>query len=79
MKDFNSIGAAIKRLRESKGLTQEELAKTSGVSLSSITKIESGAIKSLSREAIKKLSSALNYNKLLLLQLGLSLHAEYFQ
>ena len=57
MKDFNSIGAAIKRLRESKGLTQEELAKTSGVSLSSITKIESGAIKSLSREAIKKLSS----------------------
>ena len=69
MKDFNSIGAAIKRLRESKGLTQEELAKTSGVSLSSITKIESGAIKSLSREAIKKLSSALNYN--LILQIGI--------
>ena len=50
------IGQYIKHLRESKGITQEELGKIIGVQRAAVQKWESGKVQNLKRETIKKLS-----------------------
>ena len=50
------IGNRIKQLRHEKGLTQEELGKRLGVQKAAVQKWESGAVKNLKRETLKKLS-----------------------
>lgn len=54
------IGSKIKKIRLQKGLTQEQLSQISGISYTSLTKIETGVVKNPSFEFISKLSQALN-------------------
>lgn len=54
------MGYAIKRFREEKGLSQEELAKKSGVSRNLIARLESGNLKKTSTETLFKLAKALD-------------------
>jgi transcriptional regulator with XRE-family HTH domain len=57
---IKDIIKAIKDERESRGLTQKELATLSGVSYSTLTKIEAGIIKNPSIEIIVKLAKELD-------------------
>jgi len=50
------MGEIIKQLRESKGLTQEELGKLVGVKKAAVQKWEKGITENLKRTVIKKLS-----------------------
>lgn len=50
------IGKYIKKLRNEKKLTQEELGELIGVQKAAVQKWESGAVKNLKRETLKKLS-----------------------
>lgn len=50
------IGKYIKQMRNEKKLTQEELGKLLGVQKAAVQKWESGAVKNLKRETLKKLS-----------------------
>ncbi len=50
---------ALKRCRKTAGLTQKQLAKASGVSYSTLTKLEQGAISSPSITAITNVATAL--------------------
>jgi len=52
----------LKQHREDRGITQKELSKMSGVSYSTLTKLESGVIKNPSVEAIIKITKALDLN-----------------
>lgn len=58
-KDIELIANNIKRLREEKGYTQEELAETVGLSASHISKVESGQRK-ISMKAYLNILKALN-------------------
>ncbi len=53
------IGTRIKELREINHLTQDQLATMSGVSYSTLTKIETGVIKSPRVEILQQLCKAL--------------------
>ncbi len=53
------LGANIKQLRKQKSLTQRDLAKLSGVSYSTLTKIEIGVIVSPRLEHLQKIAKAL--------------------
>ncbi len=56
------IGTRIKELREKNHLTQEQLATMSGVSYSTLTKIETGVIKSPRVQILQQLCKALEIN-----------------
>ncbi len=56
-----TIGEKIKELRKEKGLTQEELAKATGITCASIINIEKGH-NTPSPTSLYKISEALNYN-----------------
>lgn len=56
----NTIGENIKKYRVKLGLTQEELAKQSGVKYTTLTKIESNVIKSPSVLVMDKIAKILN-------------------
>lgn len=56
---FTEIGKKIKKIRESLGKTQEELAKATGMKRPNIARIESGKHEP-SLETLKKLADALN-------------------
>lgn len=56
---LEDIIQAIKLKREERGLTQKELAKVSGVSYSTLTKLEAGFIKNPSIEIMAKLAKEL--------------------
>lgn len=56
-----TIGEKIREIREQKDLTQEELAKKSGVTCATIINIEKGYNKP-SASSLYKISGALNYN-----------------
>lgn len=58
-RNFVSIGKRIQSLRESKGLSQEELSVLSKVSLRGIQNIEYGTVKSPGIETLYKLAKAL--------------------
>jgi len=55
----NNIGKNIKKCRAKLGLSQEELAKKSGVKYTTLTKIESNVIKKPSVMVMAKIAKAL--------------------
>ena len=55
-----NIGALIKKLRTEHGFSQEELGSMLGVQRAAVQKWESGAVKNLKRETLKKLSEIFN-------------------
>lgn len=54
-----NIGEEIKRLRDEKGMTLEQLGDKCGVGKSTVRKWEKGIIKDMRRDKIEKLSMAL--------------------
>ncbi|MBN2016097.1 DNA (cytosine-5-)-methyltransferase [Candidatus Dojkabacteria bacterium] len=57
---MQNVGKNIKKYREVAGLTQKELANKSGVTYSTITKIEAGIIKNPTISQVSKISSYLD-------------------
>lgn len=54
------MGYKIKEVREEKRMTQEELAKKSGVSRSTIVGLEKGTISDVKMSTLQKLASAMD-------------------
>jgi len=59
-KTKSTIGKNIKRYREKLGISQDKLSKLAGITLHTITKIESGATPDPRIETVKKIAKALN-------------------
>lgn len=57
---MNEIGNYIRRLRNEKGLTQEQLGEMVGVQKAAVQKWENGSVQNLKRATIKKLSEIFN-------------------
>ena len=58
-KELSIIAKNIKKYREKKGISQDKLSKLAGVTLHTITKIESGATLDPRIETVKKIADAL--------------------
>lgn len=58
---LHEIGSEIKRLRKENNLTQEELAKLSGISRVTLGKIEKGVFGSVSVKTLDIILSSLNH------------------
>ena len=58
----NNIGENIKKRRTKLGLSQEDFAQKSGVKYTTLTKIESGVIKTPSVVIMAKIAKALDAN-----------------
>ncbi len=56
----NNIGENIKKCRTKLGLSQEDFAQKSGVKYTTLTKIESGVIKTPSVLMVEKIAKALS-------------------
>jgi transcriptional regulator with XRE-family HTH domain len=54
-----SLAEKVKRAREKLGMNQKQLAATSKITQATISRIESGQVKELKSEALKRLASAL--------------------
>ena len=54
-----SIGDKIKQLRNKQGLTQDELARKSDLSYTTLTKIETNVITKLSIQTVAKIAKSL--------------------
>lgn len=59
-KTKSTIGKNIKKYREKLGISQDKLSKLAGITLHTITKIESGATPDPRIETVKKIAKALN-------------------
>lgn len=59
MAQENRIGKNIKKLRQSKGLSQDRLSKEADVSYNSIIKLETGGITNPTIDTLKKIAKAL--------------------
>ena len=59
MQDGSTLGGRLASVRKRRGLTQKELARTSGVSLSLVRKVEQGDHDSVRLETARKLAVAL--------------------
>ncbi len=59
METQNNIGENIKKRRTKLGLSQEDFAQKSGVKYTTLTKIESGVIKTPSVIMVEKIAKAL--------------------
>lgn len=59
MAQENKIGKNIKKLRQSKELSQDRLSKIADVSYNSIIKLETGGITNPTIETLKKIAKAL--------------------
>lgn len=59
MSKNSSISVNMKKYRERKGISQDKLSKLAGVTLHTITKIESGATTDPRVETLRKIASAL--------------------
>lgn len=57
--EYNELGAAFYKTRLEKGLTQEQLAKKFHLSKSSISRFESGRLRSISFERIQSIANHL--------------------
>jgi len=55
----NKIGKNIRRLRKSRGLSQDRLSKLADVSYNSIIKLETSGIKNPTIETLQKIAKAL--------------------
>jgi len=55
----NKIGKNIRRLRKSRGLSQDRLSKLADVSYNSIIKLETGGIRNPTIETLQKIAKAL--------------------
>ena len=62
MTNENNIGENIKKRRTKLGLSQEDFAQKSGVKYTTLTKIESGVIKTPSVVIMAKIAKALDAN-----------------
>ena len=60
MTQENKIGKNIKKLRHTKGLSQDRLSKFADVSYNSIIKLETGGITNPTIETLQKIAKALN-------------------
>ncbi|MDO8469546.1 MAG: helix-turn-helix transcriptional regulator [bacterium] len=60
MANENNIGKNIKKRRTKLGLSQEDFAQKSGVKYTTLTKIESGVIKTSSVLMVEKIAKALD-------------------
>ena len=58
-KQNNKLGIKIKSLRQKAGLSQDELARKSDVTYTTLTKVETGVIKSPSVFVVAKIAKAL--------------------
>lgn len=58
-KSISIIAKNIKSIREKRGVSQDKLSKLAGVTLHTITKIESGVTLDPRIETVKKIASAL--------------------
>jgi len=58
-KGTSIIAKNIKKYREKKGISQDKLSKLAGITLHTITKIESGATPDPRIETVKKIADAL--------------------
>jgi len=58
-KKKSTIGVNIKKQRERLGISQDKLSKLAGVTLHTITKIESGATPDPRIETVKKIAGAI--------------------
>lgn len=56
---MKTIGEVVQKLRQDKGLTQEELAVKAKVSYTSLVKIERGQVENPTIKTLKKLADAL--------------------
>lgn len=54
------LGESIKKIRKKRNLTQDKLARLADIPYTSITKIETGVIKSPSVQTVAKIAKALN-------------------
>ena len=59
MAQENKIGKNIKKLRQTKGLSQDRLSKAADVSYNSIIKLETGGITNPTIETLQKIAKAL--------------------
>lgn len=59
MKSLTTIGKNIKKARKKLGLTQDDLVRKSGVKYTTLTKIETGVIKTPSVAIVAKIAKAL--------------------
>jgi len=59
LKEISIIAKNIKKYREKKGISQDKLSKLAGITLHTITKIESGATPDPRIETVKKIADAL--------------------
>jgi transcriptional regulator with XRE-family HTH domain len=59
-KQTNKLGIKIKMLRQKARLSQDELARKSDVAYTTLTKIETGVIKSPSVFVVEKIAKALD-------------------
>lgn len=60
MSKTSTIALNIKKFRDKKGISQDKLSKLAGVTLHTITKIESGATADPRIETIKNIAQALD-------------------
>ncbi|MBN1617741.1 helix-turn-helix transcriptional regulator [Candidatus Dojkabacteria bacterium] len=67
MEKSQHIGEIIQELRKKKDMTQEELAQKSGVSYTTLIKIERGSVQNPTVKTIKRIADALDASVDLLL------------
>lgn len=58
-KEMSTIAKNIKKYRAKRGISQDKLSKLAGITLHTITKIESGATHDPRIETVKKIADAL--------------------
>jgi transcriptional regulator with XRE-family HTH domain len=58
-KEISIMAKNIKKYRDKKGISQDKLSKLAGITLHTITKIESGATSDPRIETVKKIANAL--------------------
>ena len=59
-KDISTIATNIKKYRDKLGVSQDKLSKLAGVTLHTLTKIETGATTDPRIETLKKIAMGLN-------------------
>ena len=61
-KELSTIGINIRKYRHKRNISQDKLSKLAGITLHTITKIESGVTSDPRIETVKKIANALGVN-----------------